>query len=117
MKGPLDWTLQRSRVSTGALVIELPGRQDIQKHGPESWEAITRLASFTDAETLTNRQLKLSGSGMHSIHASSFNHSSVRDVGTPGPIKLVMESMKAFSSRSGAETVSWPIAGAFSIDS
>ena len=42
------------------MCFDLLGRQCIQKHGPESWEAINRLASFIDADRLTDRQLKLS---------------------------------------------------------
>jgi hypothetical protein len=97
--------------------FDLLGRQYTQKHRPESWEAITRLASFADADGLTDRQLKLSDPGRHSKHASSFSHSSVRGLKAPGPIKLVIESMKLFNSRSGSEIGSRPIAGAFSIDS
>ena len=89
----------------------------IQTHGPESCEAITRLASFIDADTLTDRQLKLFGSGMHSMHASSSSHRSVRVLEAPGPIKLAMELTKLFNSRSGSETRLWSIAGAISIDS
>ena len=88
-----------------------------QNPPPESWEAITRFASFTDADTLTDRQLKLSDRGMHSMHASSFSHSSVKDLEAPGPIKLAMELMKLFNSRSGSETGLRSMAGAFSIDS
>lgn len=88
-----------------------------QKHRPESWEAITRFASFTDADKLTDRQLKLSDPGKHSMHASSFSHSSVRNLEAPGPIKLAMEPMKLFNSRSGSEIGLWSIAAAFSIDS
>jgi hypothetical protein len=76
-----------------------------QKHPPESWEAITRFASFTDADTLTNRQLKLSDPGMHSMHASSFSHNSVRDLEAPGPTKLIMELMKLFNWRSARRQV------------
>src|SRR5579859_1470197 len=92
-------------------------RSYVQENGPESCEAITRFASFSDADTLTDRQLKLSDPGMHSIHASSFSHSSVRDLEAPGPIKLAMELMKLFNSRSGSETGLRSMAGAFSIDS
>jgi hypothetical protein len=88
-----------------------------QKHDPERWEAITRPASLTDAERLTDRQLKLSDPGMHSIHASSFSHNSVRDLQALVPIKLVIELMKLFNSRSASEIRSWAIAGALSIDS
>jgi hypothetical protein len=40
----------------------------IQKYGPETCEAITRLASLTDANRLTDRQLKPSDSG-DALHA------------------------------------------------
>ncbi len=89
----------------------------IQKHGPESCEGVTRLASFTDADRLTDRQLKLSDPGTHSIHASSSSHRSVRALEPPGPIKLAMELTKLFNSRSGSETAVRSIAGAFSIHS
>ena len=89
----------------------------IQKHGPESCEAMTRLASFTDADTLTDRQLKLSDLGMHSMHAISSSHSSVKDLEASGPIKLAIESMKLFNSRSGSDIGFWSIAAAFSINS
>jgi hypothetical protein len=97
--------------------VDLHGHEINQKQGPQSWEANTRLASFIDADRLTDRQLKLSGPGVHSIHASSFSHSSVKDLETPGPIKLAMELMKLFNSRSGSETGLRSIAGPFSIDS
>ena len=94
-----------------------PGYENHQKCVPESCEAITWVASFIDADTLTDRQLKLSVSGMHSIHASSSSQSSVREPEAPGPIKLVMESMKLFNSRSGTEAdLLRPLSGAFSID-
>ena len=89
---------------------------NIQKHGPESCEAITRLASFTDAHKLTDRQLKLSDPGTHSMHASSSSQSSVRVKEAPGPIKLAIELMKLFNSRTGSETGLWSIAGAISIN-
>jgi len=88
-----------------------------QKPPPESWEAITRFASFTDADTLTDRQLKLSDRGMHSMHASSFSQSSVKDPEAPGAIKLAMELMKLFNSRSGSDIGLRSIAAAFSSDS
>jgi hypothetical protein len=91
--------------------------QGIQKLGPESWDAITPLASVTDADRLTDRQLKLSDPGMHSMRASSFSHSSVKDLEAPAPIKLAMELMKLFNSRSGSEIGLCSIAAAFSIDS
>jgi hypothetical protein len=74
------------------------------KQGLESCEAITRLASFTDAAKLTDRQLRLYGSGMQSIHASSSSHISVKDRVAPGPIKLAMELTKLCNSRSGSES-------------
>jgi hypothetical protein len=89
----------------------------IQKHELESCEEINRLASFTDADTLTDRQLKVSDPGMHSIHASSRSHRSVRVPEAPGPIKLAMELMKLFNSRWGSETGLCSIRGAISIDS
>ncbi len=87
------------------------------KHRPESCEAITRFASFTDADTLTDRQLKLSDPGMHSMHASSFSHISVKELEASGPIKLAMELMKLFNSRSGSDIRLWSNAADFSIDS
>lgn len=88
-----------------------------QKHGPESWEAITRLASFIDADRLTDLQLKCSDPGVHSMHVSSSSHTSVRELEAPDPIKLVMELMKLFNSRSGSEISSRSTLGAFLIDS
>jgi hypothetical protein len=91
------------------------GALKLQKQGPESWEAITRPASLTDADTLTDRQLKSSDPGMRScMHASSFSHSSVSDLDPPGPIRLVTALMKLFNSRSGSETGSPPTAAAVS---
>jgi hypothetical protein len=83
---------------------------------PESCDAMTRLASFIDADTLTDRQLKSSDPGMHSIHASSSSQSSVRELEAPGPTKLVMEAMKLFNSRSGLEPHPRPLSGTLSID-
>jgi len=88
----------------------------IQKNELESCEEITRLASFTDAETLTDRQLKLSDPGMHSILASSSSHRSVRVPEAPGPIRPVMELMKLFNSHSDSDIGFLSIATAFSID-
>jgi hypothetical protein len=88
-----------------------------QKYGSESCEAINWFASFTDADTLTDRQLKLSDRGMHSMHASSFSQSSVKDLEAPGPIKLAIELMKLFNSRSGSDVRFRSSAAAFSIDS
>ncbi len=92
------------------------GHENTQECVSVSCEAITRLASFIDADTLTDRQLKLSDSGMHSIHASSSSQSSVREPEAPGPTKLVMESMKLFNSRSGTDRCLRPLSGAFTID-
>ena len=88
----------------------------IQKYGPESCEAINRLASFTDADRLTDRQLKLSDPGMHPMYVSSSSHKSVRAVEAPGPIKFAMELTKLLNSRSGTERSLGSIAAPFSID-
>jgi hypothetical protein len=87
-----------------------------QKHDPERWEASTWPASLTDAERLTDRQLKLSDPGMRSRHASSFSHNSVRDREALGPIKQVTELIKLFNSRSASEMGSWALAAVCSID-
>lgn len=61
-------------------IFALRGRQFSQNEGPESCEAITRLASFVDADTLTDLQLKLFVPGTHSIQASSSSQSSVSEI-------------------------------------
>ena len=86
------------------------------KHPPESWEAINWFASFTDADTLTDRQLKFSDRGTHSMHASSFSHKSVRALEAPGPIKFALELTMLLNSRSGSERGLRSIAAPFSID-
>jgi hypothetical protein len=48
---------------------------------------------------------------------SSSSHTSVKELEALGPINLVMETMKLFSSRSGSVRSLRPIAGVFSIDS
>lgn len=96
--------------------FDLPAHEDTQKCVPESCEAITLLASFIDADTLTDRQLKFSDSEMHAIHATSSNQSSVREPEAPGPTKLVIELMKLFNSSSGTDRTPRPLSGTFKID-
>ena len=89
----------------------------IHKYAPESREAITRLANLTDADRLTDRQLKPSDPGAHSMHASSPGHRSLRFLESPGPIKLALEFTKLFNPRSGSDTALRSVIGANSIDS
>ena len=89
----------------------------IHKYAPESREAITRLANLTDADRLTDRQLKPSDPGAHSMHASSPGHRSLRLPEAPRTIKLAMEFTKLFNPRSGSETALRSVIGANSIDS
>ena len=116
MREPLDSKNGRHPCVRVGARFGLCRRWVIQNHGPESCEASTLLASFTDADTLTDRQLKPSDPGMHSIHASSSSQSSVKEWDAPGPISLVMESMKLFNSRCGTEVQSRPLSGTFSVD-
>ena len=116
-----DSLQQRVSSSRGTVIgqrvcFDQLGHENTQKCVTECCEAITRLASFTAADTLTDRQLKLSVPGMHSIHASSSSQSSVRELEAPGPIKLVIELMKLFSSRSGTEDPLSPFPRLFSVD-
>lgn len=89
----------------------------IQKYRPETCEGITRLASLTDADRLTDRQLKLSDPGTHSMHARSPRHRPLRIPEAPGPIKLIVEFTKLFNPRSGSDTALRSVTGAISIDS
>lgn len=104
MHRTVDTLVLAGSVRAGLLRLRAHHKQEL-----ESCEAIMRLASFTDAARLTDRQLGLCGSGVQSMHASSSSHSSVRDRAAPGPIKLATELTKLCNSRSGSESVASPI--------